>query len=83
MFLGGGAWDKSFLLTLYNGPKNFLHSTKKYSYDIPLPRLSILANSHPQTMEKLLNQEKLSAELPDSARFCLRLQTKIPFPLML
>ncbi len=62
MFLGGGAWDKSFLLTLYNGPKNFLHSTKKYSYDIPWPRLSILANSHPQTMEKLLNQEKLSAE---------------------
>ncbi|CAF1001127.1 unnamed protein product [Brachionus calyciflorus] len=59
---GGGGWDRTFFLTLHNGPKNLLHSTKKYSYDIDNPRLSIFASSHPDTISKLLVSEKQGAD---------------------
>lgn len=60
--LGGGAWDRTFFLTLHNGPKNFLHATKKCSYDIDEPRLAIFASSHPDPMSKLLVAEKLGSD---------------------
>ena len=62
LFKGGGSWDKSFFLQLYNGPKTLLHSTKKYSYKIDNPRLVIFASSHPETMANKFEIEKKSAD---------------------
>ena len=55
--LGGGNYDKSHLLTLYNGPEDFDHSCKKYNYHIVNPRLSVFANSHPTTVAKYCQQD--------------------------
>ncbi|RNA01588.1 hypothetical protein BpHYR1_028691 [Brachionus plicatilis] len=59
---GGGAYDRTFFLTLHNGPNNLLHSTKKYSFDIDQPRLAIFASSHPETMCKPIVAEKQGAD---------------------
>jgi len=39
---------------LYNGPDSIGHSTKKYDYQIPFPRLTIFASDHPATLKKHL-----------------------------
>lgn len=39
-----------------------MHATKKYSFDIDQPRLTIFASSHPETISKLLDAEQQGAD---------------------
>jgi hypothetical protein len=54
---GGGDYDRSIFLTLYNGPDRLLHQTKKYKINIENPRLSIFAPGHPHKIIDLLKTE--------------------------
>ena len=38
---GGGVYDRSIFLTLYNGEVELQHATKKYKLNLDHPRLSI------------------------------------------
>ncbi len=55
---GGGAFDRSIFLTLYNGEPEMSHATKKYKVKITQPRLSIMAAGHPHKLIEMLNKER-------------------------
>ena len=78
---GAGSFDRSLLLTLYNGEKTMAHTTKKDDHQLKNPRLSILAAAHPHKIIKRLHSEQ---SLDDSCDgFFARFLMCNPYPVRL
>jgi hypothetical protein len=78
---GGGAYDRAFFLSLYNGPKRIEHQTKKYTLNIENPRLSIFSAAHPHKISKMISEEIKMEESCDG--FMSRFLICFPKPMRL
>lgn len=55
---GGGSFDRSIYLTMYNGEDEFSHTTKSYDCQLLFPRLSIFGAAHPTKIITRFLEEK-------------------------
>ncbi len=79
--IGAGSFDRSLLLTIYNGENTMAHTTKKDDHKLKNPRLSILAAAHPHKIIKRLHSEQ---SLDDSCDgFFARFLMCNPYPVRL